>query len=243
MSHETLGPKLTLEQLGTILPEAAPSYVRIEAKNASTGYTYDFGFISEHPSGPFIRITTETRESFLTKGTEEQAQDALIELVHQTRRKSGGSLSIHPFYGAVWGTKLTPVAPGFCTDIVSLQDNLASIIYLTNAGEEYDQQLTNEALEIGTVVAIPGPMSERYLRYIQAAKANPNQADRDIAVTNGLGQRWDDEFKKLNRPEDDQPAMALTPNNIVRLMRDLEKDAGLSGLSVAKVFPEITNTN
>ena len=39
----------------------------------------------------------------------------------------------------------------------------------------------------------------RLLEYMRAPKANPNQFDRDQAIANGLGARWDDEFRRYNQ--------------------------------------------
>lgn len=225
MSTERPGSNLTLEQLGAISPEVAPSFVRIEGGSVSTGYVYDFGFTFDHPHGPYIKIDTEHRSAYLTRGTEQQAQDALVVLAQQTRRRSGGSFDIHPFYGAVYGTKLTPVSPGFLTDSAGMDQGLSMIIYLTDAGDKFDGRLIRKALAIGTTVTILDP------------KANPNQSCRNQAIANGLSARWNDEFRRYN--QDRVPtAMTLNPRNIVGLMQSVERDAGLTNLAVTRIHPE-----
>lgn len=209
-----------------------PSFILIEGKNPSTGYTYDFSFIFEHPDGPYIKIDSERRGDFLAKGTEQQAQDALIELAQQIRQQSGGVFSIHPFHGAVWGTKLTPVAPGFLTDFKQLDEGLTMFVHLSDAGDRFDSRLTETALEIGTVVSIPSPQSDQLLTYMQTPKVNPNQTDRDQAIANGLGERWDAEFTRYHQAGDVPPAMSLDATNIVKLMRELEENTAITDLTV-----------
>lgn len=227
--RETPSPKLTLEQIGEVLN---PLHFSIEGRDPVTGYTYNFGFIFDHPNGPYIKIDTEPRRAFLAKGSEQQAQDALVDLTQQTRKRSGGVLGVHPFYGAVWGTKLNTVAPDFLTDLEHLDEDLSMLIHLTDTKEEFDEKLTQESIEIGTVVAIPGHKSNRLLEYMRTPKSNPNQEDRDTAIANGLEERWDAEFKKYHKTGDVPPAMILNPDNIVRLMRKLESEVGITDLAV-----------
>jgi len=226
---------ISLDQLGEISPEKTPPFVLIEGLNNDTGYEYSFGFIAEHPDGSYIKIDTEPRRVFLEKGTEQEAQDALINLAQQVRRKSGGVISIHPFYGAVWGTKLTPVSPGFLTDSEQPDENLTMFVYLRDSGYKFDANLTKQALDIGAVVSIPGPKAADLLAYTKVAKANPNQSDRDIALVNKLGDRWDAEFKEYNNPGNIPQAMKSTPGNIVKLMRQLESETGMTDLTVTRV--------
>lgn len=227
--------QISLDQLRQISSEKIPPFVLIEGLNKETGYEYSFGFIAEHPNGPYIKIDTEPRRTFLEKGTEQEAQDALVDLAQQVRRKSGGVISIHPFYGAVWGTKLTPVAPGFLTDSEQPDENLTMFVYLRDSGYKFDDNLTRQALDIGAVVVIPGPKAADLLAYTKAAKANPNQSDRDIALVNKLGERWDAEFNKYNQPTGIPQAMKPTPGNIVKLMRQLESEANMADLTVTRI--------
>lgn len=226
---------ISLDQLGQISPEKTPSFVSIEGVNKETGYEYSFGFISKHPDGPYIKIDTKPRHVFLEKGTEQEAQDALVGLAQQIRRRSGGVINIHPFYGAVWGTKLTPVSPGFLTDSKQPDEDLTMFVYLTDSGYKFDDKLTKQALDIGQVITVPGPKAANFLAYQNAEKANPNQSDRDQAIVNKLGDRWDAEFKKYNNPKDIPQAMKPTPGNIVKLMRQLESEAGMTDLTVTRV--------
>ena len=118
-----------------------------------------------------------------------------------------------------------------------MEEGLSMIVYLTDAGDRFDDRLTREAVAIGTTVTIPGPKAGRLLEYMRAPKANPNQSDRDQAIANGLGARWDDEFRRYNQGRV-PAAMTLNPRNIVGLMQGVGKDAGLTNLAVARIYPE-----
>ncbi len=236
MSGERFGPNpQKYEEPDRVSPEARLSVVSIEGRNSASGYTYGFGFIFDHPvNGPYIRIDTEQRQSFLSKGSEQQAQDALIALGQQTRQSSGGYFNVHPFQGAVWGTKLTPVAPGFLTDAAEPGGYLTMFIDLHDADDRFDNKWIRKALEIGTNATIPGSKSRKVIDYIQAPKPD-NQPGRNQAIENGLGGRWDKEFRRFHKGVDVPPAITLSPRSIIGLMRQLENNAALTDLVVWRI--------
>lgn len=226
---------LTLDQLASLSSETPPLYIGVVGTQESTGYEYRFGFHFDHPKGQYINISTEERRTFLTKGTEQQTQDALVALAQIVRQKSGGYFGIHPFYGLVWGTKLTPVAPGFLTDLESPDEDLSVFIYLTNAGDKFDKNLTREAMQIGTVIEVPGPKAERFLNYLRKPKANPNQEGRGTAIVNGLREKWDAEFRKYHQGTIATSPIGLSPNNIAELLKDLASRTSLVDLKVTRL--------
>lgn len=207
-------------------------WAEVQATSPSTGYGYQYRFhthgTGRDDSPPRVRIDTEERAVFLQKGTEADAEEALVELAHQTRELTGGTFSLHPFYGVVYGTKTNPVAKGFLVDLPRLDEKLSLDIDLTDDGYAFDEESTREALAIGTTVVIPGPMSSRWFAYMDAHKSNPNQRSRDQAVSSGLEKRWDKEFKLFNgkksrfwRRNSVVPAMELTPASAVRVIEGL----------------------
>lgn len=214
-----------------------------EGVSPTTGHEYDYVFVFEHPKGHYIKIDSEARQEFLKKGTEEEAQVALIGVAQATRRISGGAFDIHPFYGAVWGTKLETVAPDFLTDLARPDEDLTMIVNLTDAGSKFDDASTREAMAIGTTVVIPSAAGDRMLRYMQAPKANPNQRNRDQAITNGLGARWDAEFAKFNisarfGKNRIPKAMEMNPQNIANLLRRLGQSGVLTEIDVTAVHTQ-----
>lgn len=214
-----------------------------EGVNPDTGYEYDYVFVFEHPKGQYIKIDSEKRREFLEKGTEEEAQAALIGVAQATRKISGGAFDVHPFHGAVWGTRLTPVAPDFVlTDFEELDEDLTMFVNLTDAGNKFDDSSTREALEIGTTVVGPSPEADRFFRYMRAvtAAANPNQKHRDQAIQNGLGERWDAEFAKFNRSRRFgrgriPKAMEMSPANIAKVLSKLGQQGVLAEIDVTAV--------
>lgn len=224
-------------------PHADITSVWAEGVSPETGHEYDYVFVFDHPKGQYIKIDSEERQEFLKKGTEEEAQVALIGVAHATRRLSGGAFDIHPFYGAVWGTKLETVAPDFLTDLARPDEDLTMFVNLTDAGNKFDDASTREAMAIGTTVACPSAADSRMLRYMEAPKANPNQCNRDQAVINNLGDRWDAEFAKFNKaarfgkgriPK----AMEMNPQNIANLLRGLGSRGVLTEIDVTAVHTQ-----
>lgn len=212
----------TLSQLEHFPLTEALEHVRIEGRSRVTGLAYDFWFIFNHPHGPYIKIDSPQRHVFLSRFTERDVQDDIEQLAQETRKRSGGVFNIHPFYGAVWGTKLTPVAPNFLTDLPQPDENLMMLIYLSETAKVFSRALTRQAEKIGTVVVIPSQKASNMLEYMQAAQLYPNQTGRDQAIVNRLGDRWDAEYQRFNT--DSVPyAMTLNLRSIVGVMRSLER--------------------
>lgn len=208
------------------------SYMDVDV-TSSLGYDYSIGFIFNHPHGPYIKIDTETRQDFSAKGTEQQAQDALISLTQEMRLRSGGIISVHPFHGAVWGTVLTPVAEGFLTSNPRADEDLTMFIYLSDAGNRFDNKLTKKAEAIGNFILFPGPKVADFMQYSSAYMANPNQADRDQAITNGLKKQWEAQFKAVNNFKGVPPAMVLNGFNIVQFLGGLKADGVFTNIKLA----------
>ena len=233
---------MTLEQFEQ-LPAEDFRYAEAEATSPSTDYDYRYRFSAAKDKRlPSMGITTEHREEFLKKGTEQDAQDALVTLAHQTRELTGGVFDIHPFYGAVYGTKINPVAPGFLVDLARPDEGLSVGIDLSDEGYAFDEESTREAVSIGTTVVFPSANARRLMDYMDTPKPNPNQQSRDQAVANKLGDRWDEEFTRFNgkrpRPwkKNVLPAIELTPASAVELMRKLGDKALLTEIVVTWLY-------
>lgn len=216
--------------------------VFIEGRNPATGYEYGLKFLFDTlfdplRRTPIIKIDTESRPAFLKKGTEREAQDALVDVAQQVRRRSGGFFNIHPYYGAVFGTTLTPVVPGFYADIPGQEQNLKMFIYLSNAGGSFDNRLTQEYRRIRGMREDSRAKSPRLLEYLQASQANPNQQNRDDAIMYRRGEIWHFENSIYNQRTEVPQAMTLTPQNMVALMRGLESDAVLEHVKVSSIHP------
>lgn len=228
--------KRTLQEVNREFSEFHPICVVVEGTNKTTGFNYKFGFIFEHPDGPYIKIDSEDRRDFLLKGTEREAQDALIELSETMRERTGGYYNIHPFYGAVYGTRLTPVAPGFMKDLARPDEGLGTIIFLNDFGDRFDEGLTKIAIEIGMTVEFPSEKAEKFREYLRAQNPSSNQRSRDKAIVNKLGDRWDTENKAFNGRKTQPHAMDLTVDNIVKVMGYLETNAGISDIVVSYTY-------
>lgn len=210
---------------------------------ANTDYKYSMGFVIEHPKGPYFRIGTEKRQEFLRKGSEMEAEDALTEMVFTIRSKTGGFFQIHPFYGAIYGTNSSPITD-FCQG--EPDDNLSTIIYL-NDSRGFNDELTREAVALGTTIVLNQSNVRRLDHYqYRASKANPNQYNRDIAIMNGLKENWETEFYQFNphakqnlldrirRRTDIPPAMQPTQENIADFINCLQWSI-FPGLRVTQV--------
>lgn len=233
---------MSLEQFEE-LPSEDFMYAHASATSPSIGYDYSYRFNAAEESRPArVGINTEERKDFLQKGTEQDAQDALIELAHQTRELTGGVFNIHPFYGAVYGTKIEPVSPDFLVDLDMPDEGLHMGIDLSDQGYDFDDESTRVAVAIGTTVVMPSPKAARLLEYMKAPKANPNQENRDQAVANHLGDRWDAEFERFNgkkpRPwrKGVRSAIELTPVSAVKFMRELGDKALLTEIAVTWLY-------
>jgi hypothetical protein len=155
-----------------------------------------------------VSIITPHRRVFLEHGSEKRAQRKLISLTRATHAITAGAVDIHPFHGAVSGTKLTPVSPGFLSNIKGLDDAIGTSISLVPNGGIFSDTLTDEAANIPLSFSTDSEYMLRFAAYSQLARsANPNQRAKDQASSNGLGQRWEDEFNRFN----DQAVLARTP--------------------------------
>ena len=213
--------------------------------DGNSKYNYSFDLVRDHPHSPYLVVLTEKRTDFLRKGSERDAEEALKEIALTIRTKTGGYFGIHPFYGAIQGTHFNPILTDFCKG--AADEKLSTIIYLTKNGRIFDNDLTKEAVSIGTTITIPGPNAKRLLDYMENANKcnNPNQQNRDQAITNRLGEKWDVEFEKYNPPlkrrgliarifdgrEEDIPlAMDVTQKSVADFMDYLEEELEFSDL-------------
>lgn len=220
---------LGVEEINGVASEEFAS-VDFSGVNPTTGYEYVLRFNSPDDSRPGgVHISTEARGDFLRKGTEEDAQSALVDLSHFVRPLTGGVFRIHPFYGAVYNTKLDTVAPGFgLCKYEQPEDSLSMSIVLSDEGYKFDRESTKEARAIGTTVVVPSPAANRMLAYMEKPKVNPNQESRDQAVTNDLGKRWDAEFRRFNGPKFrflrtvTKRAIEVTPYSITYMLKILQ---------------------
>lgn len=188
-----------------------------------------------HPSAPMIKLDTPTRQDFLRRNSEAESQIALERLARETILRTGGFVNIHPFYGAVWGTKLTPVSPGFLTDLPNLDESLSIFIYVNNQAGDFNDELTKAAKVIGNVFVSGTSRAAAHRLYNESAAQFPNQRHRDQAITNGLGQKWDKEFVRIHRDLLIPQAIELTPWNTIQLIGAL----GEVGLK----HPRVTDFN
>jgi hypothetical protein len=236
---------ITIEELAA-LPAEDFIWAEVHAANPSTGYEYSYRFhthaTGREDSPARVGISTEAREAFLQKGTESEAEEALVEIGHQTRKITGGVFDIHPFYGAVYGTKTNPVAPGFLVNLARLDESLSLGIDLSDEGYKFDEESTREAIAIGTTITIPGPMANRWMSYQHAPKSNPNQSSKDQAVANDLGERWDEEFRRFNGRKPIfwrkvmRPAIDLTPVSASQVIEGLGELSLLTDASVTWLY-------
>ena len=112
-------------------------------------------------------------------------------------------------------------------------EDLSLLIYLTNQGKRFDRRLTQQSIAIGTTTTLPDPEVIVNLRHQYEVVDNPNQGDRDIAVTCGLGVEWNRQFNEAHR--DRVPsAMQITAPNIVGLLDKL-KDNGFDNPRVSQL--------
>lgn len=183
-----------------------------------------------------INISTPERGVFLEKSTEEEAEAALVGLVRATHDITAGVIDIHPFYGAVYGTHLDSVAPGFSDGIEGLHENLSTAISLVPNGHIFSDTLSEEAAELPLSFSVPSIEADRFLaNLILSKRANPNQSAKDQATGNGLGDRWQAEFDRYN-PLDitTREPMTMSLGSIALLMETLN-DRGVFDSSVAMV--------
>ncbi len=236
------------ELRGSNYPNSKLGAVLTHGVNKNTGYEYSVGFIIDHPNAPYLKVDTEKRKDFLKKGSEREAEDALKEVAFAMRSKTGGYFDIHPFYGAIFGTHFNPITD-FCKG--REDENLSTIVHLTNNGRKFDSGLTNEAVSMGTVIAFPGPNAQRFMDYTERVnRKNPNQRNRGQAMANGLGEEWDAEFEKYNPQEKRQGLMArifsgkeqsgiptamdLTQNKVAGFIDYLQEELGFTDLKVTQ---------
>lgn len=168
-------------------------------------------------------VDTEKRGRFLELGTEQEAQDALIDITLRIRKHTGGQFDIHPFYGAVNGTKINPVAPSF-SSLEGMDNVLECFIWVSRLEQEFDPSLTQIAHRLGDTIDVPSPEAGVFSWYLRATdKANPNQRNRDQARVNGLERAWEEQFQRFNTGDIPQ-AIQLTPSSVAQLLRELNSE-------------------
>lgn len=214
--------------------------VIIEDISSIEGDNYKLIVVNHHPKGPYIRVDTDLREQFLTRQTEEGAEEALRQFSLTLLEQTGGQFDIHPFFGAAWGTAHSTVVKDFIAP--GPDESLSMFINLSDK-DQFDPRLTAQAKEIGTVFTVPSPKSRKFVEYSQAAdKASPNQHNRDTAIINGLGNQWDKEFSRYHPKGAAKPVMVLHPKNVNSFIEEL---CALSStpITIPKVFLSEAETN
>lgn len=216
--------KPTLEQLGEVAPTELHS-VLVNGVNPVTGYEYHLFFgASDGPSLPQIGISTEPRRSFSEKGSEAEAQSALLEFGQQVRSRSGGIFRVGRLACGIRGAA-SPVAKS--TYERNPYSGLGLTILLSDDGYYFPDRISPvEALARSSSVS-DLPFVGVPVHQDNSSRKNPNQTERDMAVRDGYGDIWDAEFRRLNGPERRlfrpavPEAMEVTPVNITSLLRDL----------------------
>jgi hypothetical protein len=118
-----------------------------------------------------------------------------------------------------------------------MYEGLTTIIYLTNNGIDFGDDLTEKLVELSA--SYPTHIEqEDFFTYLEEASnpaLNPNQSNRDIAIVNELGVEYDIEYARYNGTYGLVPAMEITPKNITRLMKRMENTSVLKNLFVSKI--------
>jgi len=213
-----------------------------------TGRKYGLIFVFDTPEAPYLRISTEKRSDFLGKGTEQEAENGLIRLSLRIRAITGGYFSIHPFFGAVYGTKISQVSPGFLAELTDYDEELHMLLYLRNPAP-LNPAVTkiNKALPPGVGVdrAAAGPF--RKTSGMEGEGGNLDQNSRDQAALNGFEEAWNAQFRIYNphcpssgttllgrwgawllRRDGIPRAMKVTPYGVTVAMADIETKLNLS---------------
>jgi len=204
--------------------------VSLAANHDLTDYFYEFTFVVDHPRGPHLLITTESREQFLKKGSEADAENELLRITALIKDVTSGAYWIHPFYGAVYGTAHSPITNFNST---GPQENLGTLLYFSDNGQQpFDKQAEVTARFLGAIqVGLP-EMWASLENQVTANKANPNGADRNIALVNGLAEQWDEQNRIFNLSETIvNPAIKITHKSVVNLAEHLKRN-GFSNLVI-----------
>lgn len=179
-------------------------FVSAEVVQAGVPYPIDYTFtFPDLPlRKPGIVIQTPERNEYLKHATEAQAQQSLVALAKATQDLTAGVFNIHPFYGAIVGTKKTPVAPEFGNGTSDLTSPLSANIILTANGGVFSDTLSEEASTIPLSFELGTRNADRYFAFrTMANTGNPNQSNKDQATSNGLAERWTREFNEFNPVE------------------------------------------
>lgn len=214
----------TIERLGEVAPTELHSVV-INGVNPTTGYNYHLFFGAEDESRlPQIGISTEPRRSFLERGSEAEAEDALLEFGNQVRKRSGGIFRVGRLATGIRGAT-SPVRKTACEK--DPYKGLGVTIFLSDDGYYSPDK-------VSPIRALARSSSVSDLPFVNvpvydadSSRKNPNQTERDAAVRDGFGDLWDTEFRRMNGPERRffRPtvpvAMEVTPVNVTALLQNL----------------------
>lgn len=225
---------INLAELKALTPEEV-IFASTSIENPENGCIYTIDFLFTQRPAPIIRISTEKRDTLLSKVTEEEAQEDLINLAKYVRSITGGVFDIHPFYGFVWGTRLTQIVPGFGSP-ASMNDDLTIIIALSDANPlEFDEQTTDRIASMGTTISSNDPEAGEFAEYLGTEFSNPNQKHRDTAIANDLGVKYELEVVRSNVAPDIPDAINLTPGNAAYILELLQEKKGFTNPKVPKV--------
>ncbi len=243
IEHEytDIGP-VSLAELADVEVPNGHELVYVETAGHQPSIPYEHG-VTHFPAldewRPGINITTPKREVFLRHGDEAEAQTALKSLTLAIHSLTGGVVTVHPFYGAIYNDIIDPVSidwkkkPG---DIILDDDWLSTRISLVANGGVFSDTISEDAASIALNFSFPSSMADRYIaNRIVANRVNPNQSAKDQAASNGLAERWMAEFERYN-PSDilEQEPMSVNLGSIALLMNSLS-DSGVFTTTTATV--------
>ena len=114
--------------------------ITVSIEGSYKNITHSIYFVKEHPFGPYVNISTEPRKNFLKKVSEGEAEKNLKELTLSLRKYTGGQIIIHPFYGAVWGSKSPTIVKDFLVHLKELDGSLGMLIDLSKNGRHNKEE-------------------------------------------------------------------------------------------------------
>lgn len=215
--------------------ESRLTCVILEGVYGITGDSYRFVFNKgekDQDKEQTLRIDTAERKVYLAQSAENDQEQRLKSLASNIRSIIGGYYLIHPFYGAVWGTRNSPIIPWFMKDIEDLDGHLSMLLSLTDDGMNFDIDSMFTSVALGPTIS-GDDIQVFFANEIKARRANPNGGNRNTALVNGYEEQWLREFHIYN--DDPKPyAMKITHSNIADFSNGLEQ-IGINNIQIERL--------
>ncbi len=179
----------------------------------NTWYQYSICFVNDDATLPHIKISTEDKTSFLKKGSEKQAEDALLGFSLAIRDKSGGYIHVSPEYGPILKAKQISCVNNGYTDSLST--------YIVLVDNQYQPENLDRRLE-------KFKMYNPHAKHYNPIEESNHKEDKILSMLKIFSgsRETKEEVKNIPSP------MYMTQQNVAGLTEYLQQYLGFRNLKI-----------